>query len=68
MTLDKWLTLEKISNREFARRTKGTAQQVAMYRKGKTVPRLRAMISIYRETGGAVRPADFYPARAGGMG
>jgi hypothetical protein len=68
MTLDKWMADNDISNREFERLTKLKIkrQQVALYRELRAVPRLRSMIDIYKVTGGAVKPADFYPAKWGG--
>ena len=62
MKLKDWLDREKISPAVFAERIGTGPVAVYRYLNGVRTPKPAIMLAIQRETGGAVTPADFYPA------
>jgi transcriptional regulator with XRE-family HTH domain len=60
MTLDLWLTLAGMTEEAFAARIRSTQYSVNRYRRGKRIPRPKAMRAIALATGFQVQAADFY--------
>lgn len=51
----------KMTHAEFGRRIDCPQPTVTRYAKGERIPEPERMERIFRETGGAVTPNDFYP-------
>lgn len=60
MTLDDWRIRQGLSVQQLANRIRTTHQSALRYCNGQRVPRAAIMPRIYRITGGAVQPNDFY--------
>ena len=63
MKLRKWLNLQVLTNREFARMIGASEAAVSRWMaadEDRRIPRLEYMASIQKVTGGKVKPQDFY--------
>ena len=60
MKITDWLTTNKISDAEFASRIGVSRQALWRYKSGERIPKRDIIERILRETGGEVRPADFF--------
>lgn len=60
MKLKDWLTKEKLSVTDFARRLKKPQPTVARYVSGDRIPEAETMAEIAKETSYEVMPNDFY--------
>ena len=61
MNLQDYLTQQGITPSEFAKRIGVSQPTVSRYLRGVRFPRLKHLVAIERETGGAVRASDFLP-------
>ena len=60
MKLTEWLEREGIGRRDFASRIHVTPMALGRYERCERIPEKETMAAIFRETGGAVAPNDFY--------
>ncbi len=60
MVISDWLSQNSVSQKDFARQIGVTANAVCQWCNGIRIPRRKEMKRIYRQTGGAVQPNDFY--------
>ena len=60
MTLDNYLSETKITNFDFAKRVKVSAQSISNYRRGLRKPEQEVMKRIYKVTGGLVDANSFF--------
>lgn len=60
MTLERYLTQNKITSERFARRIRLSLSSVNKYRIGERMPRPDIVERIRRATNGRVRPEDWY--------
>lgn len=67
MQIADWLTKNDISDADFAARIGVSRQALWRYKAGDRIPRRPILERIQRETGGEVRPADFFAAAPEGV-
>lgn len=60
MTLNEWLSQQKITDAQMAKKLSVTTQAINNYRNKRRVPRAEIMARITQATNGAVTPNDFF--------
>ena len=62
MKLKDWLETSGLKQKDFADKIGVSLMSLSLYLHRGRIPRPVVLAAIQRETGGAVTPADFYPA------